>query len=143
MKLDFVFGEHRIVALDRADVVDAGNISRGQNRDDAGRSAHRIEIELRDPPARGRRAADGDVQRSFRLADVVDIDCVAADMANGGIVTSAARIDAQRRLLQSCVSGLCDIGHLANAGDTRLIASVRRRFRSTPCSAARPRCGVR
>ena len=40
-----VRGKNRIVALDRPDVVDAGNVGGRQRRDDAGRGPHAVEAE--------------------------------------------------------------------------------------------------
>ena len=131
-------GEHRIVAGDRADIVLAGNVGGGQHRDHAGRRAHRVEIEPSDLPARDRRAADRDVQRAFRLADVVDVGRAARDMLRRGVMrierrTTRSRSSSARR------SGSADIGGLPEAGDARLLASRRRRSRSAPCAAARAR----
>ena len=90
-------GEHRIVAHHRADIVLAGNVGGGQHRDDAGRGAHGVEIERSDPPARDRRAADRDVQRALRLADVVDVDGGAGDMRGAESCAVGTAHDAQRR----------------------------------------------
>ena len=58
VELDRAVGEERIVVQHRADVVLAGNVRGGQHRDDAGRGAHRVEVDAeqsaRARPARRR-----------------------------------------------------------------------------------------
>ena len=44
-ELDGLVREDRIVVLDRADVVHAGNVGGGDHRDHAGRRAHRGKVE--------------------------------------------------------------------------------------------------
>ena len=73
---DLAVGEHRLVMpAGRADVVLAGNVLGGQHVDDAGRGAHRRQIDRRD-----RRAcatvdeAEAAMQRAGRLRHVVDVD---------------------------------------------------------------------
>ena len=68
------------------DVVLAGNVGRGQHRDNAGRRAHRAEIEARHHAAGPVRHADGDMQRPLGLADVVDIGRRALHVQPSGIV---------------------------------------------------------
>ncbi len=83
---DVALDEHRIVAEGGRDVVLAGNVRRGQHRDDAGRGADRGQVEQEQAAAGLRRAADGDVQRAFGLADVVDVLRRALHVLDRGIV---------------------------------------------------------
>ena len=53
-------GEDRIVVLDRADVVDAGNVGGGDHGDDARRGPHGVEVERPDPAVRDRTLAHGE-----------------------------------------------------------------------------------
>ncbi len=96
VELDRVDGKHRIVAHHRTDVVASGDVGRGQHRDDARHLAHGVEIDAHDPPARRRCPAGREMQRALRLAQVVDVDGGARDVANRGIVRSRLAYDAQR-----------------------------------------------
>ena len=51
-----------------------------------GAAAHGIEIDVLEQAARDRRTADGEMQRSLGLANIVDIDRGAADVPHSGIV---------------------------------------------------------
>ena len=60
--------KHRLVVLaDRADVVLAGDVRRRQHVDDAGRRAHRVEVDRHDLGMRHGRQAEIGVQRARRL----------------------------------------------------------------------------
>ena len=137
VELDLAVGEHRIVAGDRADIVLAGNIRGGQHRDDAGRGAHRVEIDAEQLPGRDRRAADRDVQQPFRLADVVDEGRAAGDVLRRGVVAQSARRTTRSRN-SSARRSSCS-RHRPPPGSRRRAsgASRRRRSRSAPCAAAR------
>ena len=66
---DLAFGDQRVVAdLLGADVVAAGNVLRGQHRDDAGRGAHRLEVERGHAAGGDGRIARRQMQRAGRRA---------------------------------------------------------------------------
>ncbi len=77
VELDVPIGEHRIVALERTDIVLSGNIARGQHRNHVRGDAYCRKIDRLDAAAGNRRAADGQMERSFRFPDIVDIGCAA------------------------------------------------------------------
>ena len=89
---------------DRRDVVVAGNVGGGQHRDDAGRGAHRVEIERAQLARRLVGPADRDMQRPCGFADVVDI-------GRRGRCTC--------RRAESCGSGLWTTGVSRSSGDLR------------------------
>jgi hypothetical protein len=74
MEFDRAVGKNRVVMGDRPDIVGAGDIRRGEHRDDARRRPHRIEVQPHDFSARDRRSAERHMQGALGLAHVVDID---------------------------------------------------------------------
>jgi hypothetical protein len=103
VKLDLARDEHRVVAGDRADIVLARNVGCGQHRDDAGRGAHRGEVDAEQLARRNRRAADRDVKQAFGLAHVVDEGGAAGDVLRRGVVAHRAAHDAQPQFLGAAV----------------------------------------
>ena len=93
VELDAPVDEYRIVVHHGADVVRAGNVPRGQHRDDAGRGAHRIEVHAEQLTGCDRHAADRDMQQPFGLAHVVDEGRGAGDVlaAQSRAASSGAR----------------------------------------------------
>ncbi|MGF6751452.1 hypothetical protein OKW36_007112 [Paraburkholderia sp. MM5482-R1] len=80
-------GEDRIVAMnDRADVVDAGDVVGGEDRDDAGRRAHLVERDRDDLRVRLRRQPQRRVQRAGQLGNVVGVGRAAAYVQMRGLV---------------------------------------------------------
>jgi hypothetical protein len=75
--------EDRIVVLDRADVVGARNVSRGDDCDDAGCRAHRGKLETAQPAMRDRAHADRHMQRIARLRQVVGVEGFTGDVEFG------------------------------------------------------------
>ncbi len=142
VEFDGLVGEDRVVVQHRPDIVLAGNIGRGQHQHDAGRGAHRVEIDRLEPPPRDRRAAERDMQRPLRLADVVDIGCRAADVPDRGIVRRRRADDAQRRRFQ--FGGITERPHGRPPGcrPRGCAGWAFRQSRSAPCAAASRRsCG--
>ena len=86
MEKDFLFGKQRLVGECRRDIVLAGNVGRGDHRDDAGRGADGGEIEPDELARRLVRHTDCDVQRSRGLADVVEVGRGAAHVQTRRIV---------------------------------------------------------
>ena len=72
--LDQAFGEDRIVALDRAGIVDAGHIVRCQHADNTGRCLDRVQVDTRDPGVRPGAHGNVGMKHSGRFGNVVDID---------------------------------------------------------------------
>ena len=103
IELDAALDENWVVVQHRADVVLARDVRWGQHRDDAGRSAHRIEIEAKQLPRCDGRAADRDVQQPFRLANVVDKGGAAGHMLRRGIMPQRPAHDAQAQFLRAAV----------------------------------------
>ncbi len=89
VELDEIAGEHRIVVIaghGRA-VIAAGNVGRRQDRDDAGRGPHAVEIEPGHATVRElRMIAGGGMQGPDRFDDVVDVGRAALHVPLGRIM---------------------------------------------------------
>jgi hypothetical protein len=83
---DDVLRQDRVIAHGRAAIIATRNVGGGYDPNDAWRRTDRVETQPRDTTMRKGRAADCDVERPFRLADIVDIYGGAADMAHGGVM---------------------------------------------------------
>ena len=87
VKLDAVGRQNGVIAgVDRAGIVAPGDILCREHANNAGRGAYRGKLDRFDPTACHRRAANGEMQRAFRLANVVHVDGAAANVAHRGIV---------------------------------------------------------
>ena len=78
--------EDRVVGDDRTIVVLARDVLRCQDGDHAGRRVHLREVDRLDARVRALAQADGGVQRSANLRDVVDIERLAADVQVRAVV---------------------------------------------------------
>ena len=84
---DLALGDERVVAdALGADVVAAGDVGGGQHVDDAGRGAHRVEIERGDAAGGDGRIARCQMQRGGRQRHVVGVVGGAGDMLDGAVV---------------------------------------------------------
>ena len=63
---DLVLGEEQVVVEDRADIVLAGDVGGGEDRDHAGGGADRVEIEPGQPRMAVGGEAEGEVERAGR-----------------------------------------------------------------------------
>ena len=100
VKENLVGGEDRIVAEGGAAIVHAGNVRGGQHRQYSGGSAHRIEIDGTDRPARNAGMAGRYMHRARGLGQVVDVGGGPLDVACGTVVgegESDARTFAEAR----------------------------------------------
>ena len=71
---------------DRADIVLAGNVGGGEDRDHARRGADRGQIEAGQPRMAVGGEAEGEVERAGGLRQIVDIGRRAGDMEVGAVV---------------------------------------------------------
>ncbi len=85
-ELNDVGGENGIVALDRSDVVDAGNVGRRQHGDHPRRCPHAVESKAQKLAVRVRADADRGMQHASRLGEVVGVRSRARDMQRGRIM---------------------------------------------------------
>jgi hypothetical protein len=83
---DLVLGQQRLVMDDRADIVFAGYVGGGQHGDDAGRGAHRVQVERKQGGMAFGGMAEGAMEQARRLRQVVDIGGGARDMEVGAVV---------------------------------------------------------
>ena len=83
---DLVLGEEPVVVEDRADIVLAGDVGGGEDRDHARGGADRGQIEAGQPRMAVGGEAEGEVERAGRLGQIVDIARAARDMALGAVV---------------------------------------------------------
>jgi len=86
-------GEDRVVADERAAVVDARNVGRGDDVDHAGQRAQRVEVDGAQHAMRQRRQAERGVQRAGELGQVVGVGCGAGHVQVGGLVRQAGAGD--------------------------------------------------
>ncbi len=92
------FGKDRIVvALDRADVVLAGNVGGGQHVDNAGRRAHRVQIQRGDAAVRAGRQPQIGMQRAFGQRQVVGVIRATGDVFPRGIVGRIGAVHGRAR----------------------------------------------
>ena len=84
--LHLVAREDGVIVQDGAEIVLAGDIGREQHRDHAGCGAHRREIDGDNARMRALRQAEGGMQRTARLEDVIDIRRRAGDVQMGAVV---------------------------------------------------------
>lgn len=98
-ELDAAVREDRVVAQDRADVVDAGDVGRHDHVDDARRCAHVVEMDGAQAAVRDRRDAERGVERAARLGEVVGVRGLA-----GGV--QRRRVVRQRRAHRRAGGGL-------------------------------------
>ena len=98
MKQHRVLHQNRLVGTPRGDVVLARDVGCGHDGDHAGRTAHVAQIEMAQPSARDRSAADGNVQRADRLRDIIDIFGAALHVLGAAVVRQRLMDMAQRRL---------------------------------------------
>ena len=85
-KFHQAIGEDRIIVEDRATIVVAGDVIRGDYRDHAGRGAHRVEIDFADSRVRFAAEAERDIQRPRELGDIVDISRIARHVQGCGFM---------------------------------------------------------
>ena len=98
MKQHLVLHQDRLIAQRRRHVVLAGNVGCGNDGDHAGRRVHTAQIDAAQSAARYRRAADGDMQGTDRLRDIVDIFGAALHVLGAAVVRQRLIDVAQRRL---------------------------------------------
>jgi hypothetical protein len=77
---NLVLGEQRLLLAGTGDVVEAGNVARGEHGDHAGRRGRHRQVELPQAPAGDRTQHQRRMQRAGRLGDVVDIERLAGDV---------------------------------------------------------------
>ena len=86
---DLAIREQLVVAGDRTDVVDAGDVGGGIDRDHAGAGAHRRQVERVEAGMAVVGKAEGEVERAGHRCDVIDIDRAARHMRGGAVVRDA------------------------------------------------------
>jgi hypothetical protein len=87
VEYDLALGEDWVIACNRAAIIEAWNVARRQNRDNARKRLHRFEIGRNDPALGARNGVTRrKMKRAFRFTDVVDIDGRPAHMELGAVM---------------------------------------------------------
>ena len=115
---DLPFREELVVVKHRTDIVLARNVGGGEDRDHARRGADFGEVEPGEPCVAVGREAEGEMQRSGRLGQIVDIARAAGDMALGAVVAKRAGDLRHRRGFRARATGR-EAGWRRRRGDIR------------------------